>query len=218
MSWKLCGLVAAGLIVAAIVARLTQDPDVGTASWDFSRASAFTGYLLLWGSVVAGVALHHRVGPGLTGQSVVLEGHRALGALALAFVVAHVFALLIDPVVPFSIVDVTVPFTSGYRPLAVGAGTIALWLLVVVLASTALAGAMGRTAWWRIHLLSYPAYVLALVHGITSGTDSGSDIAVWLYVATGAIAGGLLVVRLAGRGWVAAGRPAADPPALTRTG
>ncbi len=218
MSWKLCAVVAAGLILAAAFARLTQDPDTGTASWDFSRAAAFTGYLLLWGSVVAGVTLHHRVAPGPTGQSVLLEGHRVFGALALAFVIAHVFALLIDPVVPFSIVDVTVPFTSGYRPLAVGAGTIALWLLVVVLASTALAGAMGRTAWWRIHLLSYPAYVLALVHGITSGTDSGSTLALSLYIATGAVAAGLVVVRLAGRGWVAAGQPASDPPALTRSG
>lgn len=209
MSWKLGGVVAVVLLGAVVVARLLQDPDVGTASWDASRAAGFVSYLLLWASVVTGVAVHMRfraVGGPLT---VLLELHRVASVLALAFVAAHVLGLLVDPVVRFSILDAVAPFTSDYRPLQVGAGTIAEWLLVAVLATTAAAARLPYAAWRQAHFLSFPCYALALVHGITSGTSTGDTLALAVYSLTAAAFAAVLVIRLAGRGWVTAGEATA---------
>ena len=204
MSWKVAGVVAVAAICGAVVARLGQDAETGTATWDAARASGFAGYLLLWGSVVTGIGLHLRLRPRSTGLTWVLESHRILSTLALSFVAVHVVALLLDPVVSFSPVDGFVPFTSGYRPLQVGMGTIGMWLLVAVLGTTALAGVLPLPVWRRLHYLSFPCFVLALVHGLTSGSDSGQPAAVTIYAATAAVVGAMLVLRVVGRGWVSA--------------
>jgi hypothetical protein len=40
VSWNACALTAAGLIVLITGARLAQDAETGTASWDATRAEA----------------------------------------------------------------------------------------------------------------------------------------------------------------------------------
>ncbi|MBI5947990.1 MAG: ferric reductase-like transmembrane domain-containing protein [Chloroflexi bacterium] len=205
MTWKLGGLLGAVLLCAVVVARLLQDSGTGTASWDASRAAGFASYLLLWASTVTGVAVHMRFRATGGPLTLMLEFHRVTSVLALAFAAAHVLGLLVDPVVRFSVVDAVVPFTSGYRPLQVGAGTIAQWLLVAVLVTTAAAARVLYAAWRRVHFLSFPCYVLALIHGITSGTSTGNSAALALYTSTAATVAALLVVRVAGRGWVTAG-------------
>jgi sulfoxide reductase heme-binding subunit YedZ len=205
--------VALVVVIAVVLARFAQDGQTGTATWDAARASGFAGYLLIWGAVVSGIALHLRLRPRSAGLTWMLEVHRILSALGLSFVAAHVIALFLDPVVTFAVVDGLVPFTSAYRPFQVGLGTIATWLLVVVLASTALAGALPLSAWRRLHYLSFACYVLALAHGVTAGSDSGQAFAISVYASTAAMVGALVVLRVAGRGWVEAGelQTAADP-------
>ncbi len=205
MSWKLTMAAALGLSLVAVFARLAQDAENGTATWDASRAAGFAAYLLLWASTVTGLALYLRVRPGRAPMTWMLETHRITSALCLSFVVGHVVSILLDPVVTFSWYDGLVPFTSDWRPLQVGAGTIAQWLLVVVLASTALAGRMPYAMWRKLHYLSFPCWGLALLHGITSGTDTSSQLGLLIYAITGASVAGLLAVRVFGRGFVAAG-------------
>lgn len=188
-----------------VTARLAQSGESGTATWDASRASGFAAYMLLWASTASGVAIHMRLRPSGGPLAVVLELHRVTSTLALAFVAVHVTALLLDPVVHFAPIDVVLPFTSGYRPLAVGLGTLAQWLLVAVLSSTALAGRLSYGAWRRLHYLSFPCYALALAHGVLAGTSSDDGTALIRYAATAAGLAAVAVVRLAGRGWVTAG-------------
>ncbi len=202
MSWKLAAFVGLALFAGIAAARFVQDPHTGTATWDAARAAGFAAYLLLWASTVLGIAVHMRFRPGGASLTHVLELHRISGTLALSFLVAHVFALVIDPVVPSSLLSGFVPFTSAYRPIQVGLGTLSEWLLVVVLASTALAGSIRYTTWRAVHLLAFPCYLLALVHGITSGTDTGSTQSLLLYAASAATVAAMGVVRIVGRGWV----------------
>lgn len=205
MSWRLALAVCCLLLAAVAVARLSENPESGTATWDASRASGFIGYLLLWASTITGMGVHLRVRPlsGVLGRT--LELHRILSALGMAFVVVHVFALLLDPVVHFAPQDGVLGFTSGYRPLPVAAGAVAQWTLVVVLASTARSRAIPWNLWRRLHLLSFPCYLLALVHGVTAGSDSGHALALSIYIMTAGLLAAALVVRSAGRGWVEAG-------------
>jgi predicted ferric reductase len=204
LSWKAAGLVAVALAFGVAVARLMQNQETGTATWDASRAAGFAAYLLLWASVVTGVGLHLRFRPAGGPLTWMLEWHRITSTLGLSFLGAHVLALVLDPVVPFSVVDAFVPFTSSFRPLQVGAGTIAQWLLVIVLVSTATAGSMPWRTWRSLHFLSFPCYLLALVHGLTSGSDSGSTLALLIYASTAAVVASVCVARFFGRNWVVA--------------
>jgi predicted ferric reductase len=202
MSWKVAAAVAGTLVFLLVVARLVQDQDTGTATWDASRASGFAAYLLLWASTVTGLALHLRVRPARGPLTWMLEWHRITSALAFSFLLAHVMALLLDPVVHFNVVDGLLPFTSSYRSIQVGMGTLAQWMLVTVLASTALAGAMPYATWRGVHYLGFPAYLLALLHSLTSGTDSSNTLALLIYASTAGTVAFLCVARFYGRAWV----------------
>ncbi len=201
--------VAIALVLAVGVASVREDPEVGTASWDAARAAGFAGYLLLWASVMTGMAVNLRLRPGGAPLTVSVETHRMLSALGLSFVAGHAVALILDPVVHFSPWDAVVPFTSAYRPWQTGAGTIALWLVVVVLASTAFPALVSHSRWRAIHYLSFPCWALALVHGFTAGTDTNAALALTLYAVTSASVAALVTVRVFGRAWL-------DEPA-TRT-
>ncbi|MGH2633991.1 MAG: hypothetical protein ACRDG3_11320 [Tepidiformaceae bacterium] len=204
MSWRLSAVVTIALVLGVILARVMQDPQSGTATWDAARAAGFACYLLLWASTVLGMAVHLRYRPAGGPMSWVLEGHRITGTLALSFLIGHVFALLVDPVVTSSMLAGFVPLTSTYRPLQVGLGTVSEWLLVILLASTAFAGSMRYSLWRNVHLVSFPCYVLALIHGITTGTDTGNMQALVIYAGSAGVVASVAVVRVLGRGWAAA--------------
>ncbi len=210
MSWKAALALASVLALLIAGARLLQDDETGTATWDASRAAGFVGYLLLWLSVASGMSIHLRVRPSGSPLTYMLELHRITSTLGLTFVAGHVLAILLDPVVTFSWYDGLVPFTSDYRPVQVGLGTFAQWLLAGVLISTAVAGRMPFATWRRIHYLSFPCYALALLHGVTSGTDSGSALVLVTYASTAAAVAAIGVLRVAGRGWVKAAEAAAS--------
>lgn len=204
MSGKTAGLVALALLAGVLLARVMQDPNTGTSTWDASRAAGFAAYLLLWVSTMAGVALHMRFRPAGSPLTWLIEVHRITSMLALSFLAAHVLALVLDPVVPFSVLDAMVPFTSSYRPIQVGIGALAQWMLVLVLVSTTYATAISWSTWRNLHYLSFPCYILALAHGIVSGTDSRSIVALLIYAVSAAAVAALVVVRGFGRDWVPA--------------
>lgn len=211
MSWKIPALLIPILTLAIMVAIMVQDPANGTATWDATRSAGFAAYLLLWLSVVSGMSIHLRLRPTSSPLTFTLEIHRITSTLGISFIFAHVFALLLDPVVPFRLLDVVIPFWSDFRPLQVGIGTIAQWLLVLVLGTTAISGNMPYGLWRKLHLLSFPCYILALVHAITSGTDSASPFALVIYASTTACVAAVGVLRVAGRGWVTAAETATTP-------
>jgi len=195
MSWRVAALASFGLLLSLAAARLGQPDPGGTASWDFARVAGFATFVLLWLSVLCGLLLRARFHlPGVP-QTVLLEFHRAVSTLSLAFLAGHLAALLVDPVVSFSVVSLLVPFTSGYRPFATGLGAVALWCLLAVLLSTAIAGRLHHARWRMLHLLSYPAYILALVHGLLGGTDAGAPWTLRLYLLSAASVAVLTVLR-----------------------
>lgn len=208
MSWKLSIVVTLGLVAGILLARFAQDPDTGTASWDGLRAAGFAAYLLLWLGLVSGMAVHMRYRPGPLAMTWLLEAHRMSSALSLSFTLGHMVGLFVDPTISFSLLDLTTGLSSSYRPIQVALGTAAMWLMVAVLGSTALAGRMPYVTWRSLHYLSFPAYIAALLHGLTSGTDATAPLALVIYASTASLAAAMVVARLFGRGWVAAGETA----------
>ena len=204
MSWRIAVVAAFGLVGGILIGRMAQDSDTGTASWDGLRAAGFAAYLCLWFALCSGIAVHMRYRPGPMALTWLLEAHRMSSALSLSFVAGHVAGLLVDPTISFSVLDVGVGFTSSYRPVQVALGAAAMWLIVAVLGSTALSVRLPYATWRNLHFLSFPAYGMALFHGLTAGTDGNSTPALAIYATTAAMVAALLVTRVLGRGWVAA--------------
>jgi methionine sulfoxide reductase heme-binding subunit len=140
--------------------------------WYFARSAGIVAYLLLSSSVLLGVLMAGKT-TFKWPKFAVEEVHRFLGILTGVFIVLHGGSLLLDRVVPISLGQELVPFTSSYRPLAVGLGICAMELIAAVGITNALRTHLPYATWRRLHYLTLPAWLLATVHGVLAGTDSG---------------------------------------------
>lgn len=179
-------------------------------AWNVSRAAGLVSWVLLalslaWGLLLATSVLGRRPGPRW-----LLDVHRFLGGLAVIFVGVHVAGLLADRYVPFTPTQVLVPLTSSYRPAAVAAGIVAMYLLVAVEATSLVRRHLPKRLWRAVHLLSYALFVLGTVHLLTAGTDAANP------VVRGSVIGVSVVLVLATAAHVARRRrrPRERPPAV----
>src|SRR5262249_53738452 len=119
----------------------------------------------------------------------------SLSLIAVVFLALHVVTAVVDPFAHLGLAVALLPFTSWYRTLWVGLGTIATELVAAVAASSLLRPCLGRAAWRAVHWLAYAAWPRALVHGIGAGTDGGAD---WM-LAIDVLCVGAVLVAVAGR-------------------
>ena len=138
--------------------------------WYFARSAGIVSYLLLSASVLLGVLLAGKTQ--LTWpRFAVEEVHRHLAILTGVFIALHGGALLLDSVVPIGLKQELVPFTSTYRPFAVGLGATTMLLIAAVGVSNALRSRIPHSTWRKLHYLTLPAWLLASLHGVLAGTD-----------------------------------------------
>jgi methionine sulfoxide reductase heme-binding subunit len=140
--------------------------------WYFARSAGVVAYLLLSSSVLLGVLMAGKARLAWP-RFAVSEVHRFLAVLTGVFIVLHGGTLLLDSVVPTSLLQELVPFTSGYRPFAVGLGVCAMELVAAVGISNALRSRLPYGTWRKLHYLTLPAWLLASLHGVLAGTDAG---------------------------------------------
>jgi methionine sulfoxide reductase heme-binding subunit len=140
--------------------------------WYFARSAGIVAYLLLSSSVLLGVLMAGKTTFAWP-KFAVEEVHRFLAILTGVFIVLHGGSLLLDRVVSISLGQELVPFTSPYRPLAVGLGICAMELIAAVGITNALRTRLPYTTWRKLHYLTLPAWLLASLHGVLAGTDAG---------------------------------------------
>lgn len=150
--------------------------------WYASRAAGVVAYALITGGVLLGVLLGGRARLQRWPAFAVADIHRFVGLLAGTFVALHVLTVWADAMVHFSLVQLLVPFTSGYRPFWVGLGTVAAELLVAVALTNVLRKRIGFARWKRWHYLSFALWLAATAHGIGAGTDANEQWLRLLYV------------------------------------
>jgi len=166
-----------------------------TTSWYAARTGGILAYVLVSSCVLAGIVLAgKRHVPGLP-RFAVEDVHRFLGLLAAAFVAVHVAGVALDRVVPFSLTQLVIPFTAGYRPLATGLGIVALELLLAVSVTNRFRSRLPYRLWRRAHYATLAVWLLATVHGILSGTDRDQTWLLTLYAATVGLVVGSSVLR-----------------------
>jgi len=146
-------------------------------TWYVARSSGLVTWALIlttivWGLLLATRALGNRPTPAW-----LLSLHRYLGALALVFLGVHVGAILLDSYTNFGVVNVLVPFTGSWNPLAVAWGIVAMYLLVAIEITSLLRNRMSRRAWHAVHLLAYFVFATSTVHMLSAGTDAKAIIA-----------------------------------------
>jgi len=155
---------------------------VSAIDWYTARAAGVVAYALLTGGVLLGVLLAGRARLPCWPQFAVTDVHRFVALLTGAFVLLHVYTLLLDTYVHTSVAAVLVPGASSYRPFWVALGTVALELLAAVGISNLFRKRLGHARWRRIHYLTFVVWAAATVHGMGAGTDAGAGWLRLLYV------------------------------------
>lgn len=143
-------------------------------AWFVGRGTGVVTLVLLTVVCVLGIATRRGQPAFALPRFGVAAVHRNASLWALCLLGVHVTTMVIDPYAQIALVDVVVPFTSDYRPLWVGLGTLALDLLLALVATSLLRHRIGLRGWRAVHWLAYAAWPLAFVHGLQSGTDGRS--------------------------------------------
>ena len=164
--------------------------------WYLSRAAGFTAYLALFASMALGMMITTRAAARSGRQQLVFDMHRFTAILALALSLFHVYVLLGDQYLSFSVWQLSVPFASPYRTLASTLGVISLYAMVIVVASFYVRKYIGQRAWRVIHFITFAMYAGVTLHGMTAGTDTVQTWAKLIYVSTGVAVLALLAYRI----------------------
>jgi predicted ferric reductase len=172
----------------------------GTLPWYVARASGLVAWALLAGSVVWGLLMTSKVIRRIARSSWLIDLHRWLAGLALAFTGIHVVAILADSYVHFGLASVLVPFVAHWHPVMVAYGIASLYLLIAIEVTSLLRSRINAKLWRGVHFLSFPLFMASTVHGLTAGTDSGAPMVVITVVLVAAAVAILTAVRLAGAG------------------
>jgi len=139
--------------------------------WVLARVTGLASYAALAMAVVTGIALRTAVLDWLAGNRALRSLHEYTTVLWLPLAGLHVVSLLLDSTARIGILDVALPFLTGYGTVAIGLGTLSFDLVAVVTVTALFKRGMPRQAWIWIHRLAYVAFALIFLHALLSGTD-----------------------------------------------
>jgi predicted ferric reductase len=190
-------------MLSAGMARLTlgtQQVTGATATpspvlWYLTRTMGVSAYVALSFSVILGML---RVVARKSSERiswVVDELHQFVATLAGLLVVGHLVALLLDPFMPFSLINLLLPVNEPYSPTAVAFGIFAFYSMVLLLLSSWLRKRMAYALWRFIHYVSFFAFVMVTLHGWIAGSDSGEPWMRAIYAGASSVVVFLTLVR-----------------------
>jgi sulfoxide reductase heme-binding subunit YedZ len=164
-----------------------------TFFWVTSRAAGTTAMVLASATVGFGLTMGGKLlrAAGPERRTI----HEILSLSAIAAIAVHGLALIGDTWLHPSVLDVTVPFLAPYNTLYTAIGIIAGWGIVLLGLSFYARRRIGQARWKAIHRFTAVAWLLALVHTFTEGTDAGKLWFIALILLTAAPALVLLVIR-----------------------
>lgn len=170
--------------------------------WYAARVAALAAFFVLALSVLTGMAIRTAYLSPVARNRAVVSLHGFLSWLWVPLVAVHVTAIVLDTTAGIRLIDVVVPFQAHVRgsgsELAVGLGTVGFLLLVLVGVAAGLRRRMSPRVWNWIHRLSYPMFVVFLLHAQLAGTDfTHTAVSVAGWATLGALAM-LALPRLAG--------------------
>lgn len=162
--------------------------------WYLARAAGLVALLMFTASTVLG-ALSPRAARSprpadIDRRYLVQMAHRSAAITGLLALAAHIVLLVMDSYVTVTASGALIPFRAGYRPFALGLGTIGVYLFTLVAVSGATRGRLATSAraaraWRSVHVLAYVGWAAAMAHGVLAGTDTGARWSTVIYAACG---------------------------------
>lgn len=170
--------------------------DQNTFFWVLARVAGLSCFAALSISLLTGLALRSALFEGLASNRAVRSTHEFTAVLWVPLGLVHVLSLTLDESARIGVLDLLVPFRVPYGTLAMGLGTVAFDLYLLVAVTGWLRRNLDSRWWLWIHRLAYPAYLVSFLHGVLGGTDFGLPLVTALAWATAAALGVLSVARL----------------------
>ncbi|MBK8024528.1 MAG: ferric reductase-like transmembrane domain-containing protein [Chloroflexi bacterium] len=186
-----------GLFVASGTLSLSFADDAKLV-WHLIRSSGIVAYLLLSAATLWGLLVSSQMIKTWSPGPVSMALHSTLSWMALLLSLTHAVLLLFDDYLRFAVHEILIPFIGPYRPEAVGLGTLAFWLIILVTLSFPLKKRIGQAMWKRLHYLSYAGFGMVSAHGLLAGTD-GESIGLRVMVGASVVAVLLLLGIRMGR-------------------
>ncbi len=98
--------------------------------------------------------------------------HEALSLATLIAVAIHGLALLGDHYLHPTVIEISVPFASTYRPIWTGFGILAGWGLAALGLTYYARARIGAARWRLVHRFIAIFWLLGLIHSLGAGTDA----------------------------------------------
>ena len=151
--------------------------------WYVSRATGAVTLVLFTATVLLGILTHNRTG-GRLSRAAVLRLHRSISMTAMAFLAVHIGTAILDGYVDINVVDIVLPFGSGFDPFWIGLGTLAVDLIIAIALTSWLRRWLPVRLWKFVHLSAYAMWPIAILHGFG---NSGGDGKEWWMLAIDAL-------------------------------
>ncbi len=178
----------------------------GSWPWYVTRASGIVAAAALFILMLSGIGLVSGGAFRFLEPLTAWASHRALGITFGISVLIHMSALLFDHFVPFSMLDLFVPWLSNYKPIDIagfhlGSLFVALGVLafygVALIIITSLVWIDKKPHTWKImHLLSYVVLLFVFVHALYLGTDLAGGVVRLVWLAIGLLTALAVLYRL----------------------
>lgn len=171
----LSGLLVAVLLLPTFLPNMafSLSGEAPKAYWYLSRGTAFISLSLLWLSMALGLGITNKMARLWPGMPTTFAIHEYVSLLGLAFALFHALVILGDHYINFTLLQLLVPFsTLEYRPFWVGIGQIGFYVWIIVVVSFYIRPIIGQKSWRLLHYASFGMYLLGIMHGIFSGTDT----------------------------------------------
>lgn len=164
--------------------------------WYVTRATATAAYVLLTVTVILGMLRSIGRQASERVSWIVDELHQITATLTGVLILAHIVTLILDPFLPFSVLNVLVPLAEPYRPTSVRFGVVALYLMFLVLVSSWIRRRMSYRLWRGVHYFALLGFALVTAHGFLAGSDKDEPWMRAIYAGAAAAVAFLLLVRV----------------------
>ncbi len=178
------GLVAAVVVIPIFLPGLVYsvNGEEPKAFWFLSRGTALVSFVFLWISMVLGLLISAKVAKFFPGAFTANDLHQFVSIGGLVTGLIHGLLMLGDKYMDTNLFQILAPFTFvKYRPVWVGVGQLCFYFWLVTVISFYIKKRIGYKAWRTTHYLSFLTFAGMLVHGILSGTDTGTPWVNWMY-------------------------------------
>jgi sulfoxide reductase heme-binding subunit YedZ len=163
-------------------------------TWPILRILGLTSYTLLFVGIMLGLLYSMPFSKGKIKASL-YRWHSFATNAGLVLALGHVLLLMIDIYMPFTWMEIVIPFRAQNKPILTGLGTLSLYGVVIIIITTDFRAFLKPKLWKFIHVMAYPIFLLAMVHGLGTGTDTKNPWIFGLYVSTCLILTLLVLLR-----------------------